>query len=56
MENRISHFEINFLKEAITGDVLKVGREVVSENAFLHSITRDDGIEMVRTRMKWARV
>jgi medium-chain acyl-[acyl-carrier-protein] hydrolase len=53
MKHQISDFEINFLKEAVPGDMLKAGSETVSESEFLNNIVRDDGVEMVRTRMKW---
>lgn len=53
MKHQISNFEINFLKEAVPGDLLKAGKEMVSESEFLNNIVRDDGVEMVRTRMKW---
>jgi medium-chain acyl-[acyl-carrier-protein] hydrolase len=53
MENQISGFEINFLKEAVPGDWLKAGSEKVSDCEFLNNIVRDDGVEMVRTRMRW---
>jgi len=51
--NQIFDFEINFLKEAVPGDMLKVGEVQVAGNEYLNSILRDDGTEMVRTRMKW---
>ena len=53
MENMIAGFEINFLKEAIPGDWLKVGTVPVSDDEFLNNIVRDDETEMVRTRIKW---
>jgi acyl-ACP thioesterase len=53
VENQIFDFEINFLKEAVPGDMLSVGMEKVSESEFLNNLVRDDGAEMVRTRMKW---
>jgi acyl-ACP thioesterase len=53
VENQIFDFEINFLKEAVPGDMLSVGMEKVSEREFLNNLVRDDGAEMVRTRMKW---
>jgi medium-chain acyl-[acyl-carrier-protein] hydrolase len=52
-ENQISDFEINFLKEAVPGDLLKVGQERVAEKEFVNNLVRNDGTEMVRTRMKW---
>jgi len=54
VENQIIDFEINFLKEAVPGDMLSVGLEKVSESEFLNNLVRDDGTEMVRTRMKWS--
>jgi len=53
VENQIYDFEINFLKEAVPGDMLKVGKQEVSEKEFLNNIVCVDGTEMVRTRMKW---
>jgi medium-chain acyl-[acyl-carrier-protein] hydrolase len=53
MKHEIVDFEINFLKEAVPGDWLKAGCQNVSEGEFLNNIVREDGTEMVRTRMKW---
>lgn len=51
--NKIFDFEINFLKEAVPGDMLRVGKIRLDENEYLNNLVRDDEIEMVRTRMKW---
>jgi len=53
MQHKMSEFDINFIKEAIPGDMLKVGKQVISETEFLNNLVREDGSEMVRTRMKW---
>jgi len=53
IEKQIFDFEINFLKEAVPGDLLRVGQERVSAGEFLNNLVRNDGTEMVRTRMKW---
>jgi medium-chain acyl-[acyl-carrier-protein] hydrolase len=53
VDNQIFDFEINFLKEAVPGDLLKVGQERIADKEFLNNLVRDDGTEMVRTRMKW---
>ncbi len=55
MEHQIKEFTINFLKEAMPGDLLRVGRSVVAENEMLNNLVREDGTEMVRTQMKWAK-
>ena len=55
IKNNITTFEINFLKEAVPGDNLKVCRQKISENEFLCSIVRvPDGTEMVRNRLIWS--
>jgi medium-chain acyl-[acyl-carrier-protein] hydrolase len=57
VDHKVSAFEINFLKEAVTGENLKVCRQQISDNEFLCNIVRvPDGTEMVRTRMKWSHV
>jgi medium-chain acyl-[acyl-carrier-protein] hydrolase len=53
VNNQIYDFEINFLKEAVPGDLLRVGQESVDEKEFLNNLVREDGTEMVRTRIKW---
>lgn len=52
-EKQISAFEVNFLKEAVPGDMLKVGMDKINDNEFLNNLVRDDGTEMLRTRMIW---
>lgn len=56
MSHQIELFNINFLKEALSGDSLKVGRSAVAETEFMNNLVRDDGTEMVRTQMKWTKV
>ncbi|HKK80948.1 MAG TPA: acyl-ACP thioesterase domain-containing protein [Prolixibacteraceae bacterium] len=54
LENTIKHFEINFLKEALPGDVLKVEQQSINNKTFLNNIVRaDDAAEMVRTLIEW---
>jgi acyl-ACP thioesterase len=57
MEHRVSGFEINFLKEAVPGELLKVQQQSLGELSFLNNIVNaDDGSELVRTLMRWSRV
>lgn len=56
MEHQIEEFTINFLKEALPGDFLRVGKSVVSENEMLNNLVREDGTEMVRTQIKWKKI
>lgn len=54
VNHQISEFEINFLKEAKPGDLLRVQQQPISDNEFLNNIVCDgDQTEMVRTRIKW---
>ncbi len=54
LEKSIKHFEINFLKEAVPGDMLKVQKQSVENEIYLNSIVRgDDDAEMVRTLIEW---
>jgi acyl-ACP thioesterase len=54
LEHQIKEFEINFLKEAIPGDRIRVEQQQTGKNDYLNSIVREnDGVEMVRTRIKW---
>lgn len=53
MKKQVASFVINFIKEAVPGDMLKVGSQQVSENEFINNIVRADGTEMVRTRIVW---
>ncbi|MCF8357176.1 MAG: hypothetical protein K9H26_00355 [Prolixibacteraceae bacterium] len=53
-QHSISEFQINFLKEAVPGDLLKAGCENISNAEFMNNIVREaDGVEMVRTRINW---
>ena len=57
INHKVTAFEINFLKEAVPGDKLKVCRQKISENEFLCNIVRvPDGTEMVRNRLIWSPV
>ncbi|MDA3817928.1 MAG: thioesterase [Prolixibacteraceae bacterium] len=57
LENNIKHFEINFLKEAVPGDVLKVQQQSVENDKFMNNIVRvDDDAEMVRTLIEWENI
>jgi acyl-ACP thioesterase len=57
LENYIRHFEINFLKEAVPGDMLRAEQQNMNNNQFLNSIVRvDDDTEMVRTLIEWAKI
>ena len=54
MNHQIKEFEINFLKEAKPGDLLKVQQQQLANNEFLNNIVCEgDQTEMVRTRIKW---
>ena len=53
MKKQVASFSINFIKEAVPGDLLKVGCQQVGENEFINNIVRADGTEMVRTRIVW---
>lgn len=53
LNHKISVFDINFLKEALPGDQLRVGTQQLSESSFLNNLVRNDGTEMVRTKMIW---
>lgn len=55
MNHQISEFEINFLKEAVPGDRIKVQQQKVNDNEFLNNMVSDgdERIEMVRTWMKY---
>jgi len=53
-KHTISEFEINFLKEAVTGDMLMVQQQKIEDEEFLNNIVQsENGKEMVRTKMKW---
>lgn len=57
LENCINQCQINFLKEAVPGDMIRVEQQKVSDRKFLNSIVRaDDGAEMVRTLIEWAKI
>ncbi len=57
LENRIKEFEINFLKEAVPGDILGVGYQKSGDTTFLNNIVRvTDNNEMVRTKIEWEKV
>lgn len=54
MKHQIEELEINFLKEAVNGDLLTVKQQRVTEKEFLNSIVLlESGKETVRTKMKW---
>lgn len=51
---QISTFEINFLKEAIPGELILVQQQQLENGAFLHNIVQHEtGHEMVRTFTEW---
>lgn len=52
--HRIKKFEINFLKEAMPGNMLKVHQQALSDTSFYNNIVRiTDSVEMVRTYLEW---
>jgi acyl-ACP thioesterase len=52
--HQIKTFEINFLKEALPGDLLFVQQQQLSQLYFLNNIVRQsDSAEMVRTQIEW---
>lgn len=54
LSHQISDFEINFLKEAVPGELIFVQQQRISELESLHNIVQEEGgREMVRTRISW---
>lgn len=54
IEHRIKNFEINFLKEALPGDILSVKQQQIAPLQFLNSIvSHPDSVEMIRTFIEW---
>lgn len=54
MNKQIREFEINFLKEAKPGEMLKVQQQKTNETVYLNNIVSDsDQTEMVRTQILW---
>lgn len=56
LENSIRHFEINFLKEAVPGEMLAVQQQKTDSGKYLNSLVNiDSDTEMVRTYTAWSK-